>query len=216
MPCKSSSVASISLIMSLAASLSCGNGVGPSGDATIGVRADVSGTSVATVVLDVTAPDISPPLTFNIPIVNRVAVGTITVPAGSKRTLIMRAFDAGSIETDSGSITLDIRPGGDPNLTLVLQPLTGDVPINVTLGSIVITVTPATATVARGDTLRLAAALTDWKGQPMVGTALWATDNPGVAFVDASGLVTARQAGSTTISATFHGAAGSAAVTVTP
>src|SRR6058998_4228572 len=49
---------------------------------TLLVQADLSGTPVATVVVEVTAPDIPTPLVFNIPIVDRIASGTITVPAG--------------------------------------------------------------------------------------------------------------------------------------
>jgi Bacterial Ig-like domain (group 2) len=196
--------------------VACHSVVAPGGAATLHIRADVSGTSVATVVVDVTAPDIPAALVFNIPIANGVAAGVITVPAGSRRTIAMRAFDAGHVETHSGSITLDIQPASNPTVSLVLQPLTGDVPINVTLGAIIITVTPSSVSLAAGDTMRLAAAIEDWNGNPMVGTVLWATHDPGIAGVDGAGLVTALHAGATTISVTFQGAAGSAAVSVTP
>jgi len=193
------------------------NGIGPTGgEATLSIRADVSGTSVATVVVDVTAPDIPTALVFNIPVVTGVALGTVTVPAGSNRTVSMRAFDAAGVETHSGSITITIQPGSDPTLSMVLQPLTGDVPINVTLGSILVAVTPSLASLVIGDTMRLTASMTDWNGNPTAGTVSWATNNPGVAFVDNGGLVKAFGAGTSTISATFQGAAGHATITVTP
>ena len=193
------------------------NGIGPTGgEATLSIRADVSGTSVATVVVDVTAPDIPTALVFNIPVVSGVALGTITVPAGSNRTVSMRAFDAAGVETHSGSITITIQPGSDPTLSMVLQPLMGDVPIDVTLGSILVAVTPSLASLVIGDTMRLTASMTDWNGNPTAGTVSWATNNPGVAFVDNGGLVTAFGAGTSTISATFQGAAGDATITVTP
>lgn len=193
------------------------NGVGPTGgEATLIVRADVSGTAVATVVVDVTAPDIPVALVFNIAVVNGVALGTITVPAGSNRTIALRAFDAGGVETHSGSITITIQPGSDPTLSMVLQPLTGDVPINVTLGSILVAVTPSLASLVIGDTMRLTASMTDWNGNPTAGTVSWATNNPAVAFVDNGGLLKAFGAGTSTISATFQGAAGHATITVTP
>jgi hypothetical protein len=202
----------------LVAWVSCNpNGVGPTGgQATLIVRADVSGTAVATVVVGVTAPDIPAALVFNIAVVNGVALGTITVPAGSNRTITMRAFDAGGVETHSGSITMNVQPGSDPTLSIVLQPLTGDVPINATLGSILVAVAPSTASRVIGDTVRLTASMTDWNGNPAVGTVSWATNNPGVALVDTSGLVKAFGAGTTTVSATFQGAAGHATITVTP
>ena len=49
---------------------------------TLFIRAALTGTTVATVVVEVTAPDIVTPLVFNIPSVNGVAAGAITVPAG--------------------------------------------------------------------------------------------------------------------------------------
>ena len=95
------------------------------GAATLVIRADLSGTAVATVVVEVTAPDI-PSQLFNIPIVNHVASGTIALRAGSGRTITMRAYDAGGVETHRGSATIDIQPGTNPTISIVLQPLTGD------------------------------------------------------------------------------------------
>jgi uncharacterized protein YjdB len=186
------------------------------GETTLTIRADVTGTSIATVVVDVTASDIPTALVFNIPVVGHVVSGTITVPAGSDRTFTLRAYDAGGVETHSGAVTLDIQPGTNPTIAIVLTPLTGELPINATLGSITVTVTPSPDSLAVGDTLRLTAAITDAKGHPQTGPVGWASDDPGVAVVDASGLVTAMGRGNTTVVATFQGAAGSAAVKVTP
>ena len=63
------------------------------------MRADVSGTAVATVVVEVTAPDIPAPLVFNFIVTDGIASGTITIPAGTGRTITIRAFDAGGVET---------------------------------------------------------------------------------------------------------------------
>src|SRR3990172_2294019 len=119
---------------------------------TLLVRADVSASGVAVVAVEVTAPDITTPLVFNIPIANGIASGTITLPAGSNRTITMRAFDAGGVETHRGAVTVNIQPGSNPTIALVLAPLAGDVPIDVTLGSFVVTVTPG------GDTLPIGGA----------------------------------------------------------
>jgi len=192
------------------------NGVGPMKDAALVLVADVSTTSVATVVVDVTAADIPTTLVFNITVVNGVAAGTIVVPAGSQRTVAMRAYDAAGVETHSGSVTLNVQPGTNPTITINLQPLTGDVPISVTLGSITVSVTPTTLTRAVADTSRLKASITDWNGLAVSGAVRWATHDPGIATVDDGGLVTAVHAGSTTVVATFQGAAGRATITVTP
>jgi len=192
------------------------DGVGPRRDATLVLVADVSTTTVTTVVVAVIAPDIPTPLVFNIPVVNGLAAGTIVVPSGSARTVSIHAYDAGGVETDSGSVTLDMRPGTNPTITITLQPLTGDVPISVTLGSMTVSVTPTTRTLAVADTSRLTASITDWNGQAVTGAVRWATHDPGIATVDGGGLVTAVRAGSTTVVATYHGAAGRATITVTP
>ncbi len=195
----------------------CSDSVDPGpGQGTLIVRADVSAAAVATLVAEVTAQDIPTPLVFNIPIVAGVASGTITIPAGSNRTVTLRAYDAGGILTHNGSATLNIQSGTNASVAITLTPLTGDQAIVVTLGSFTITVTPASPTVARGGTVQLAASITDWNGAPTTGTIGWATQNPGIATVDATGLVTGAGVGSTKIAATFHGATGTATVAVTP
>jgi len=186
------------------------------GQATLVIRADVSGTSVATVVINVAAPDIPTTLVFNIPVTNGVASGSITVPAGSNRAITLRAYDAGGVETHEGLATLNVQAGTNATISLTLTPLTGDLPITVTLGSFTVAVTPSLNTLANKATVQLTAAITDWNGNPTSGTVSWATDNPGIAVVNASGLVTAMGAGNTTISATFRGVAGTATVGVTP
>src|SRR5438128_144982 len=111
------------VLASLLASAACSRDAsGPPNDgtATLVVRADLLGTAVATVVVEVAAPDIPATLVFNISITNGVALGMITVPAGSDRTVTLRAYDAGGVETHEGSITLDIQPGSNPTMSLVL------------------------------------------------------------------------------------------------
>jgi hypothetical protein len=171
------------------------------------------------VVVEVTASDIATPLVFNIPTVNGVAAGAITVPAGSNRTITLRAYDAGGVETHTGSVTLSIQPGTNPPIAIVLTPLTGNVPITVTLGSFSVTVGPAAATLAPGDTVRLTATVLDANSNPMTGQVVWATLAPGVATVvstgEQTGRVTGVGPGQTTVIAVYGGIAGLAAITVT-
>ncbi len=205
-------LAAVSLLVACA-----GGSVDPDqGHGTLIVRADVSASAVATLVAEVTAPDIPTALTFNIPITAGVASGTITIPAGSNRTVTLRAYDAGGILTDSGSATLNIQPGPNATVAITLTPLTGDQAIVVTLGSFTISVTPSSPTVTIRATVQLVVAITDWNGAPTTGTVSWATQNPGIATVDAAGLVTGAGVGSTKIAATFHGATGTATVAVSP
>ena len=79
-----------------------------------------------------------------------------------------------------------------------------------------VTVTPATASVAVGQTVRLTATLRDANGNVLSGrTVLWTSDNAVVATVDGTGLVTGVSAGPAVITATSEGKSGSASVTVT-
>ena len=188
--------------------------------ATFFLVADVSATVIATVVVEVTAPDITTPLVFNIPIVGTTASGTITVPVGSQRTIAMRAFDVTGIETHSGSVTIDVVAGPNPTVTLTLLPVTGDVVISVTLGTVTVTVTPSDDTLAIGTTGPLTATVLDGNGNPVTIPVAWATLAPSVATVerisDVTGLVTGVGPGVTTIVATVGAFGGAATVVVSP
>lgn len=202
----------------LAALTSCTQSVDapPSGgQATLQLTADLSGMTVATLVVEVSAPDIPTTLVFNIPITNGVASGTITVPAGSDRTFTLRAFDAHGVEIQIGSAMVSIQAGANPAISIVLSPLTGDVPIHATLGSLSVTVSAAPI-LEPGETATLTALIKDQDGNPVTGTVAWATRDPWVASVNASGLVTTIAPGIARISATFQGVTGVAAVTVVP
>jgi alpha-tubulin suppressor-like RCC1 family protein len=77
-------------------------------------------------------------------------------------------------------------------------------------------VTPATANLRTGDTLRLAAATRDSAGAALAGREVrWTSSAPAVATVDSlSGLVRAAGGGSATITATSEGKSGTAALTI--
>jgi hypothetical protein len=190
----------------------------PPAEAHLLLRADLSTTAVATLVVEVSAPDITPGLLFNIPIVAGTAVGTITLPAGSNRTIAIRGYDAGGIQTHGGSLTISVQPGANPTIAIVLTPLTGDAPIEVTLGSFVVTVTPAIDSFLIGDTITLTATILDANGLPVLAPVVWGVLSPRVASVVSTGTQTARvtaiRPGRTTVVATYGGTAGPAAVAV--
>jgi hypothetical protein len=186
----------------------------PGAAVSVPVTADLSATAATLVVVEVTASDITTPLVYNIPVANNIASDTITIPVGANRTITMRAFDAAGLETHRGSATVNVNAGRNNTLTLVLAPVNGDQPITATIGRITITVTPAAPTVARGATATLTATIRDSNGNLVTGTVSWATRDPGIATVSATGVVTGVGTGQTTIVATYQGAAGSATVTV--
>ena len=193
------------------------------GEASLMVRADVAGTPVALVVVEVSAPDIAPSLVFNITITSGVATGTITIPAGSNRAIAMRAYDAGGVLTHEGSTTVNVQAGTNPSISITLTPLSGGIEIHATLGSFAVTVTPTpnSLSLSGATTVPLTAIIVDEKGHVVADTVSWATQNPGVASVTGNaaatpGLVTAVGLGQTHVLATYHGAVGSVAITVTP
>src|SRR2546422_743640 len=92
----------------------------------------------------------------------------------------------------------------------------GSATVAVTAPVASVTVTPATASVAVGQTVQLTATLRDANGNVLSGrTVLWTSDNVGVATVDGTGLVSGVSAGPAVITATSEGKSGSASVTVT-
>src|SRR3989442_1095386 len=79
-----------------------------------------------------------------------------------------------------------------------------------------VTVNPASASGAVGQTVQLAATPKDASGNPLTGrTVTWATTNAAVATVNGGGLVSGVAAGAATITAASEGQSGAAAITVT-
>ena len=81
-----------------------------------------------------------------------------------------------------------------------------------------ITVTPVAASVPSGETDQFAATgnLTDNTTLDLTGLVSWASSSPSVATISSSGLATGVGTGPATISATFNGVTGSAALAVSP
>ena len=78
-----------------------------------------------------------------------------------------------------------------------------------------VTVSPATATVVEGDTLRLTATATNVYGQAVTGVEfVWASGDTAVAVVDSTGLVTGVGAGEVQVTATAAGLTGRAELAV--
>jgi len=183
-------------------------------DGRLALVANVSGTSVQTLVVEVTADDIAEPLLFNIEVEDGIASGTLVIPAGSDRLITVSAFNGDGIETHEGSAETDVHPGPNLPLAIVLTPLTGELPIDVSIGHLSIVIEPAAVTLEVGETEQLEVTVLDVHGEPMAADVLWATSHPGVATVDQTGLVTGTGAGDGKIVVTFEGVAGVATVAV--
>ena len=79
-----------------------------------------------------------------------------------------------------------------------------------------LTVTPSSASVYVDGTQRFTAVVTNRSGDTLDVSLAWASDDPGIARVDQTGLVTGVATGAATIRATARGLRGSGSVTVSP
>jgi len=185
---------------------------GPQGEFVL--SASVVGTTIATMVVEVTAPDITSPLAFNIPITNGVATGSIKLPPGENRTITLKAFDNLGNETHEGSKTISVRPGQNPPVSIPVVSKAGQVTINAVMGPVSISVSPATKELAVGGTVQLTVTITAPNGDILAGPPAFATLNPSIATVDNNGLVTAVSEGTVQIVATYAGVGGASSITI--
>lgn len=106
---------------------------------------------------------------------------------------------------DVGSAILTARAEGK-NATVMLS---------VIENVVFVTLSPSSVTIAKGSSLQLIVSVLDPRGQPLIGRIVtFASSNPGVATVDAAGVVTTFGTGVTMITATCEGKTGTARITV--
>lgn len=206
-------VASIGAL-ALAAAGCVGHVVGPADPGNVVISVAVVGTPVATVTVEVSAPDIDPSLVFNLTIDNGSASRTISIPAGAGRTLTARAFDSTGAVTHEGSIVVDVSPGPNSAVSIPMVPRPGQQPIDVRIGPVVVALSPATATLDVGQTLQLTATVTASNGDVLLVTVEWASGNPALAAVSAEGVVRGLAPGAVSVVGTYAGVAGVSLVTV--
>jgi uncharacterized protein YjdB len=105
---------------------------------------------------------------------------------------------------------------GTAVITAVIDGVSGNASVTVTLVPVSkVTVSPATASVAAGRTITLAARLTDAAGNVLTGRSVgWSSSDSRIANVDQSGVVQGIRKGSVVITATSEGKSGTATVTV--
>lgn len=160
---------------------------------------------VAGVSVVVSAEDIATPIVQNLPLVDDVATGTVHIPAGTDRLIVVHAYDGNAVETHRGQTLVDVQPGANLTLAITLEPLTGDVPIEARLATYTVVIDPADATATVGETVRYMATVTDANGPVSDPAIAWGSTNPVVAPVDDSGRVATAAVGTATITATYRG-----------
>ena len=195
------------------------SGPGPDDElAAIRVSANVLNTPIDLLVIEVSAADLPSNAVFNLPVVEGVATGTLRIPPGPARTFFVTAYDEAGEITHEGSAVRDVNRGPNPTLAIPLTPRSGQVPVTITFGSFSVEVTPSSAVIdlTMGQTLQLMAEVYDTEGALLVDPDVtWATTNPAIARVDATGLVTGLLEGDVQIVAMYDGVAGVSALTFT-
>jgi Tfp pilus assembly major pilin PilA len=180
----------------------------------VAITVNALGTAVATIVVTATASDIATPLVFNFTVQNGVATGALKLSPGRARTITARAFESDGALASEGTVIIDVERGANPAISIPMVSRAGQVPVTVTLGPVSIAIVPATASVAVGATLQLAATIRAADGQVLQGPPEWATTDPTVVTVSATGLVTALRAGRAEVVATYAGVAARSIVSV--
>jgi uncharacterized protein YjdB len=171
--------------------------------------------------------------------VTMAAVGSVTVqpstaslPVGQTTALAATVRDAnGTIITDrtvtwattNGAVATVAANGvvaaltvGSATITATVDGKFGSAAITVTPAAVgSVTVQPATATVAVGQTTPLSAVVRDVTGSVVTGRVVtWSSSSNSIASVSTSGVVTGVAAGTATITATSEGRSGTATITV--
>lgn len=193
----------------------------------LAIHANLSATTISTMVVRVSGPDISPDLVFNLQIgTNDIASGTLVIPAGSNRRIDLDAFDVNQVKTHHGErLNITVVPGTNPPMTIVLAPLTGNQEVTAQLGSFVLVVEPAIPLpLAVSGTVPLTLKIFDNASPtpneitPAPNSVAWATTHPAFFKVDATGLLTAivtgLKAGSGDVVVTYNGFAKTVPITV--
>ena len=190
--------------------------------ARLALSANVSSTSIASLVVKVSASDINPTLVFNLAVTNGTIGEGITIPAGSNRKLQVEGYDAAGVKTHAGETTIAaVKAGDNPPVAVTLAPIPGQQAVTLTFGNYSVVVTPGSGTITvpggATPTVTLVATVNDANGNPVTGAAVkWATANPAIASVSAAGVVAGVSAGTVKVVATYQGVGGEASITVTP
>jgi hypothetical protein len=178
---------------------------------------------IAGMSVEVTGPGITTPVVVTLNVSGATVNGTVRVPVGTGRVFTVRAFNAQGQEVGSGSATIDVVAGTNPTVTVAMNVATqtGDVPIDVTIGSYTVTVAPSPVTIARGATTTLTATVSAIGGGPVASADIqWGARNPVVAGLtpgaNGTATLTGGVAGTTTVVASWRGIAAAVNVTVTP
>lgn len=173
----------------------------PPGVGTLMLQVVAADTVISSVRVTVSASDLDQPflLALRLDSLSRRATGEITIAAGPSRQIHATAFGSLGDSLYEADDTVDVVPGTNPALALLLVPLPGgsvDPAASVELF-------PAAAALPLGRSgVPFTAVVRSRSGAPVVGPSLaWGSDDPSVAVVGRGGTVTALRPGRAVIAA---------------
>jgi uncharacterized protein YjdB len=122
----------------------------------------------------------------------------------------------GSLDTSTGQARYSNDQPGKFPVRATFEALADTVEVTVTVAAVAsVSVAPAADTLNVGQGVQLVAVARDSEGNPLTGRQfLWSSGTPGVATVSGTGAVTARAAGTATITVTCEGRSAGATITV--
>jgi uncharacterized protein YjdB len=135
---------------------------------------------------------------------NQTSTGSVSW--SSKNTSIATVDAAGRVVA---------RKQGRASIVASVGSVTDSAVVDVEQLAASVTVSPASATLAKGSSHQFSATVKDANGATISEPSLtWTSSNPGVASVDAGGVVTAHEAGTATVTARSNNVSGTASVTI--
>jgi uncharacterized protein YjdB len=161
-----------------------------------------------------------------------ITPGTVSLGIGGTAKLVAQAFDAGgrqlsnrkftwisgapTVATVNQSGDVTAVSGGNAVVFAATEGISASATVSVTASVQTVVVAPANPTLSVGQTIGMIAVLRDVNGIILTGRSVsWSSANPTVASVNpTTGVVTALASGSTSITASSEGKAGSTNVTV--
>ncbi len=207
--------------------------------ATVSASGLVTGVAAGSSVITASSAGFNASVTISVasPLIPPVATVTVTAPStvlqpnqgvqatavtkdAASNVLTGRVINWSSSNQAVASITplgfISPQGPGTTTITAVSEGKTGSITVSVPPVATVSVAAPLT-TMQPTQTTQATATLLDASAAPALGrTIVWASTNPAVATVSATGVVTAIAGGSTTITATSEGITGSKAITVPP
>lgn len=166
---------------------------------------------VASVIVTPARLDLTPGAQANLAAIAYDASGN----ALDGRAVIWASSNTGVATVDDAGV-LSAVAAGTATITATSEGISGNAAVSVSVPPIAsVAIQPRSATIQRGATVQLAAAITDEAGSAVNGrTPTWTSGSPGIAIVSASGLVTGVAPGSANIVAAVDDKADTATITV--